>query len=432
MLVTRFKGIKMICNFLYRIGLALVLIFPLIGHAASFNRPLSLAESEHLAIINSPELRQLEANTNALAQKAIANAQLSDPELIVGPANVPTNSFSFTQDDMTMINIGLQQSFPRGHSLKVKSNQTRALAKAQQRKLQEQAALLLRSVRETWLDLYYWVEAKRIVRKNQFLYQRLLKATESNYSAGKGNQSDVLQVQVESSRLNDEVAQIEQQIGILRAQLGRWIGVEPANRFLSQRLPRWPKPPSLDFIKARLARHPLLKIDDANIEAARDDVAYANEQYKPGWMLDVGYSIRQGKMSNGKPRSDFVGAQLTVDLPIFPGNRQNRELLASAYQLEGAQLEQVIHYRDLTKELDSQYAIWRSLSKRENIYRGQLIPEAKQNAKAALLGYQNAGVDLTTVLRAYSAELTIQLEKFQVQIALLKTRAALLYLEGLA
>lgn len=420
----------MICSFLYRIGLTFLLIFPLAGHAASFT--LSLSESEHLAIMNSPELRQIEVNVRALEQEAVAKGQFSDPQLIVGAANVPTNSFSFTQDDMTMINVGLQQSFPRGSSLAIKSKQTRSLAKAQRRKLQEQAALLLRNVRETWLDLYYWIEARKVIHENRSLYQRLLKASESQYSAGKGNQSDVLQVQVELSRLNDQSAQIEQRIDILRAQLGRWIGMNEANRPLSNTLPPWQNPPPLELLERCLQQHPLIKVDAANIEAARGEVAYAKEQYKPGWMLDVGYSVRQGRMSDGQSRSNFVGAQVTVDLPIFPGNRQSRQLQASAYQLESAQLEQDIHYKDLSKELNSQYAIWRSLSRRDNLYRGQLIPESKQNSKAALLAFQNATSDLTTVLRAYSNEITIRLERLQIQIERAKTRAALLYLEGIA
>ncbi|EKE25543.1 MAG: hypothetical protein ACD_5C00125G0003 [uncultured bacterium] len=421
----------MVCNFLYRIGLILLLIYPLSSYTASIQGTLTLSESEQLAINNSPELHQIEANAHALEEEAVAKGQFSDPQLIVGAANVPTNSFSFTQDDMTMINVGLQQAFPRGRSLTAKSKQTKALAKGQQRKWQEQEAMLLRNVRETWLDLYYWIGARKVIHENRFLYKQLLKAAESQYSANKGNQSDVLQVQVELSRLNDQIAQIEQRIDVLRAQLGRWIGMDNASRSLPHILPHWPKPLPFDLMKSKLQQHPLLKVDDANIEASRAEVAYAKEQYKPGWMLDVGYSVRQGRMANGQSRSNFVGAQATVDLPIFPGNRQNRELEASFLRLEAAQLDQAAHYKDLLKELDSQYAIWRSLSKRVNLYRSQLIPEAKQNAKAATLAYQNAAIDLTTVLRAYSNELVIRLERLQIQVERTKTRAALLYLEGI-
>jgi outer membrane protein TolC len=147
-------------------------------------------------------------------------------------------------------------------------------------------------------------------------------------------------------------------------------------------------------------------------------------------MLDVGYAVRQGKMTDGQSRSNFVGAQVTVDLPFFTGNRQDRRLQASADQLVVTQLDRDIHYKDLLKELTAQYAIWQSLSKRENMYRQHLQPEAKQNSKAALLAYKNTTTDLSTVLRAYSNELTIRLEQIQIQVERAKARAALLYLEG--
>jgi outer membrane protein TolC len=290
---------------------------PLLSYAAYSNSPLSLSEAEQLAISTAPELKQLKANADSLQAQAVADGQFADPQLIVGAANVPTNSFSMNQDDMTMVQVGLQQSFAPGHSLAMKSKKTRALAKAQQEKIQEQAALLLRNVRETWLDLYYWHQAANIVRENRSLYRSLLKAAESEYSTGKGTQSDVLQIQVELSRLNDQNAQVEQRIDVLRAQLGRWIGFEAANRALSNSLPNWPNPAPASVLQARLLQHPTLKVDTANIEAARDEVDYAKEQYKPGWMLDVGYSVRQGRFPDGQPRSNFVGAQVTIDLPLF-------------------------------------------------------------------------------------------------------------------
>lgn len=412
------------------VTLIFIAVCPLLSYAINENT-LSLSEAERLAISNSPELKQYQANADSLRAQAIADGQWSDPQLIVGAANVPTNSFSFNQDDMTMVQFGLQQAFAPGHSLAMKSKKTKSLARAQQEKIQEQAAMLLRNVRETWLDLYYWQQAARIVRENRSLYRRLLKATESQYSSGKGTQSDVLQIQVEASRLNDQLAQVEQRIDISRAQLGRWIGTAAVNRSVTNSLPHWTNPISAKSLQARLMDHPLLKVDTANIEAARDEVDYAKEQYKPGWMLDVGYAVRHGRMEDGQPRSNFVGAQVTIDLPLFTGGRQDQRLRASAYQLTSVQLERDVHYKDLLKELNVQYAMWKSYSKRETLYRRQLLPEATQNSKAALLAYQNATTDLTTVLRAYSNQLTIRLERTQIQVERAKARAAILYLEGI-
>jgi outer membrane protein TolC len=349
---------------------------------------------------------------------------------------VPTNTFSFTQDDMTMIAVGLEQSFPKGHSLAIKSKQTQALAMAEQRKAQEKIATLLQNVRKTWLDLYYWERAARVIRRNRTLFTYLLKTTRSQYSVGQNNLSNVLQVQLELSRLNDQLAQIQQQIDVLRAELGRWVGQEQANRPLASSLPQWKNPPPFNTMKTCLEQHPLLKIDAANIDAAHDEVALAREQFKPGFTADVSYGIRQGNMigMNGLPRSrsDMITAQVAMDLPVFAKNRQSRRLQASTHQLEATELDQQVHYRDLLKELTAQYAIWQSLSQRENLYTQQLMPEARQNAKAALLGYRSATADLATVLRAYTNEKNIQLEALQIKIEREKVRAALLYLEGLS
>lgn len=385
-----------------------------------------------MALATSPELQSLKANNHALLQQSIADAQLPDPQLSAGAINVPTNDFSFNQEDMTMMQVGVQQQFARGHSLKMKSKQTQALAKAEQRKAHEQGIVLIRSVRENWLDLLYWTKALQILRENQAFYKEILQLTQSQYSNGKINQSDVLVVQLELSRLNDQAIQIKQQLAVLRSQLGRWIGSEQANRPMQLTMPVWPAPPSINKLKTSLKRHPLLQIDAANVNASNYEVAYSKELYQPGWLLGVSYGFRQGRMPDLRPRSDMLTAQVTMDLPFFTANRQDKQLSASFNRLNASKFDRQTHYRDLLQLLTTQYAMWQSLSARENIYKKQLIPVAKQNANVVLESYQNATSELTTVLRAYSSKLNLQLEEIQIKVDCLKARANLLYLQGVA
>lgn len=404
-----------------------IISFPIF--AINKERALTLSEAEAFALTTSPELKRFQAAGAALQQQAIADGQLTDPQLVAGIANLPTDSFSFSQDDMTMKQIGLQQTFARGRSLSMRSKQSRALALAEHRKGLEKALTLVRNVRETWLELYYWTEALRILKANRLLYKNLFKVTASQYQTGKTNQSDVLQVQLEVSKFNDQEIQIQQQISVLHAQLERWVGRE-AYRPLALSIPSWPSLPSLKRLQECLPQHPLLNIDAAAIAAAHSEVAFAAEQYKPGWMLNVGYANRQGRFADGMPRSDFVGAQVTVDLPFFPANRQDRQVRAAYNRLAAVTFDQQIHYRDLLQVLNTQYAIWNRLGAREAVYKRQLIPEARQNAKASLVAYQNTSADLNNVLRAYSNELTIQLESIQLHVERAKSRTMLLYLEG--
>lgn len=391
---------------------------------------LTLDEAEHLALTNAPELRSLHATQAALQQQAVADGQLPDPQLMVGAINVPTNTFSFTQDDMTMVQVGLQQTFLPGHSLKYKSQKTQALSIAAAKKQQAESLELLRQVRESWLDLYYWTYSKQIFDKNIAISHSLLKAVESQYSVGKTTQSDVLQVQLALSRLEDQQIQILQQVDVARADLGRWIGEDEADSSITPTLPQWLNPPPLSTLATQIQQHPLLKVDAANIDAAQDDVSYAKEQYKPAWTLEADYGIRQGEMTGGMPRSDMVTVQATIDLPFFTNKRQNKQLSASYDTLYATQMDRQTHYRDLTKTLREQYATWQRLSQREVLYQKQLTPESIQNAQAALASYTSASTDLTTVLRADSDELTAQMELLQIQIARAKARVNLLYLEG--
>ncbi len=419
---------RKVAKFTFILSVLCITIF----HASfAASTALSISEAEKIAIAIAPELERLDATSEALSQQAIADGQLPDPKLMAGAINVPVNSFSFTKDDMTMIEIGLQQTFPPGETLAIKSKQTQEKANAEKRKGLDQKAQLTRMVREIWLNLYYWTQAARVVSENQGLYRQLSKAAESQYSAGKGSQSDLLQVQVELSRLDDQAIQIQQQIDALRAQLSRYIGKDQADRPLSKSLPDWSKPPSLDAMEASLNQHPLLLVDDANIAVAQNEVNLAGEQYKPSVMVDVGYGIRQGHMScGGGRRSDMVGARLTVDLPLFTTNRQDRTLDASTHNLTAAKLDQQVHYRDLVKDLTTQHRLWHNLAQRESLYEGKLIPEVRQNSKAAMMAYQSATADLLSVLRAFSSDKTIQLEGLQIKIEKLKARAALYYLGG--
>ena len=391
--------------------------------------PLSIAETEHLALTRDPELKRLQANSEALDEQAIADGQLEDPKLIVGAINVPTNTFSFTQDDMTMMQVGVQQSFPSGNSLLFKSEKTKALGEAEHRQTCNQSLLLLRDVRHTWLDLYYWENAKRVTRENKNLFSYLVKEAKSLYSVGKTNQTDLLQAQVELTKIDDQDAQITQKIAELRAKLGRWIGREQANRPLPSVLPNWSSPPSLANLKIHLQQHPLLRSDAAKIQAGRFEVAFSQEQYKPGVMVDVGYGVRQGRMTDGRRRSDMATAQVTIDLPIFTSQRQSKRLQASTLQLTAVEMEQEVHYLDLMEALNTQYASWQNYTHRIALFKQHLIPEARLNAKAALTAFQSATTDIIPVVRANMVKLEIELQELQLGIEQKKARADLLYLE---
>lgn len=392
---------------------------------------LTLPEVEQMALHSSPEISQLENKANSLREKAVAAGQLADPKLQAGIINIPTDSFSFTQENMTQILVGVSQSFPKGRSLSIKSRQVELLSLAEEYKSQNISAEILKTVRNEWVDIYYWCQAAKIIEENRVIFEHLVKVTESMLATGKNYQHDVFHAKLELSQIENRIIIIAEELRTTRVQLARWIGECMANKAAPIRLPEWPSLLNEKVLVQCICQHPQLKADAANTEANFQGVKLAEQQYKSGWTLAINYSFREGNnpVMGGK-RSDFIGAQVSLDLPIFTTNRQDKEVAASLDTLNADKDTEVSDLRKLVSEVEQNYVLWRKLSKQIELYQQQLIPEAEQYAKSSLIAYQNDQADFLTVIRAYVSKLNIQLENLKIQVDHNKTRIALLYLEG--
>ncbi len=405
------------------------ILLPGIGFAA-INRPTTLPQAERAALANAPELKALQAKSNAFNQSAVAANQFSDPELMLGAMNVPVDTFDFSQEPMTQIQIGLAQSFPKGRSLHYRSLQQRDLSKVEYEKKLAMHSQILRNVRNSWLELYYWTQTKDIVLAQKKVFKHLVKVTESLLANNKTQQKDVIRAQLELAELNNQLIDINQQLDTTRAQLARWVGPQLAKRSDPQKLPHWKRPPNLSQLTQIIQHHPNLRTEQALIAANHAGVQLAEQQYMPGFTVGVAYGIRQGRNINDSRRADFLTAQLNIDLPIFPRNRQNKTLKASEDNLVASQESRMSQYNELREALKTQYAIWQQQGKSATLYKRHLIPEAKQYAEATLTAYQNTQTDFPTLARAYVHELDIKLAGLKTTVNRDKARINLLYLQG--
>ena len=74
------------------------------------------------AIRVSPKIKLLRSKMNVAISKIEQGTNLPDPMLTFGLVNMPTNSFSFTQEPMTGKVIGITQAFPFPGGLGTKSD----------------------------------------------------------------------------------------------------------------------------------------------------------------------------------------------------------------------------------------------------------------------------------------------------------------------
>lgn len=410
---------------LSRKGILVLLLLPAFSWAAD---SLTLSEAEIYGVANAPEIHQLQQQSQAFKETAIADKALPDPKMSLGVANLPTDTFSFTQENMTQVQIGLMESFPKGKSLSIRSEQDLIRSASSKQEAQLMQLAVLKSIRTQWLSLFYWQKALSIYQKEEKLFEQLVKTTQAHLENNRLQQKDAVRAQLELSQLQQQILDAKQQIAMLHGQLSRWLTMQ--HKAFSMDLPQWGPPPTLSALETALKTHPQLRVDQLQSEVSQKGISLAEQQYKPGITAGIVYGLRQGDDSMGDARSDFVGAQVSFDLPFFTGNLQDPQLAASKESYLAMQDKAQADYQQLQSTLQTTYAQWEYLQSQQALYETHLLREASMYAKATEVAYQNKQTDFPTLVRAYLQDYQTQLASVKTEISRLTVQADLMYLQG--
>ena len=369
--------------------------------------------------------------TKSLAERSVADGQLMDPKLQIGLANMPTDSFDFNQENMTQFKVGIVQQFPSGNTLDLRQQKTLKQSELMMLKIADRKLTIAKDVRLTYLEIYYWEQAKRTILENKKLFTQLVDIVRSLFSVGRNNQQDLIRSQLELSRLDDRIAKITQKVNVQRSRLSRWVGSENSRKPLSAELPELPAlalelEDDFQILSQRFLSHPRIREIDKNMEVSRKDIDLAREKYKPGWALNVSYGYRDDA-PNGLERSDFVSAGVSMDLPLFTRNRQDKTLLSREHQYQALKDKRIELIRQLVAELQQQMVNEEQLMERQRLYVDLLLPQAKQQMQASLLAYQSDQGSFADVMRAYIDDLNASLDQHRISVDLQQARARIQY-----
>lgn len=403
---------------------ALIMInLPCVAHA------LSLQQAEQLALESDPLIMSHKASSRSYDAQSVANGTLPDPKLRLGMFNVPLDSFSTTEDPSTQLRVGIQQEFPRGDTTGLKQQQSKWLAQAAMELAEDEQLQLLMNVREAYLNLFYEIQAKGVVNESRQLFLNLVRITEDQYAAGRANQQDVIHADLELSRLDDRATKIQGNEDEFRAQLAQWVG-DIAWQDIDSDFPVLPDVPDNQDINQLLTQHPAIMAETSRVEASRKMIEVTRQDYKPGIGAFVEYRKRFGENIDGSDRSDMMAAMVTVDIPLFTENRQDKNVAAHEENANVARYSRDDKLRVLKRKLDKDRAIYKRLGERELIYKNKLVNSATSNAEASLNAYQSGVTEFTTLMRARITELDVRLDNLRIKVDRLRAQARLLYVTG--
>jgi outer membrane protein TolC len=388
------------CALLASVGVVLFLALYSAGLLAD-EPELTLQQSVELALSGNPGIAEIKARAEAMAAIPAQEGALPDPTLNLDMLNVPTRSFDLRKEDMTMIEVGLSQTipFPGKLALKEKAAEEEALAAASS--VEDARLRLARDAKKAWWSLFYYDRALTVAGEAEQFFLQLIEVAQSKYRVGQGAQQDVLMAQLELSKLKDEKLELTGMRHTGNIQLNVLLNRKPG---MSARIPQQAeiKLPWLDYAALQeqaMRSSPLAARHENMLNAARAKVELAKKDYYPDLTLGGGYAFRQNA-PNGDVRSDFLSVRLSVNLPIYAGQKQAKAVDQRQSELLQEQYSAQDEHNKLHGEIAAKSAEYLHAKDKLSLYEHEIIPQAEQTVRSLMAGYQVSKAAFSDLLRA--------------------------------
>ncbi|MGD8383207.1 MAG: TolC family protein [Syntrophobacterales bacterium] len=394
-------------------GLGLVVCKPLMAQAP-VNAPQPLVELIEEGLVQNKEIQSLAARVQSLEEEISFAGSLEDLRLGFGVLNLPTDSWEFDEEPMTQKTVFLAQKFPWFGKLSLRSQRQALVASEQQAMLEAKKLELVRKIAIAYYELGFVVTNAGINERLTDMVTQLLKVAETRYASGEGLQQDVLQAQVELSKLIDEKIVLEKRSRTLRDQINELLNRE---QFMSIKPLIDLEYPEVELnfqdlkdLKERsLANSPWLRLRQAKVAQSEVEIKLAKKEYWPDMDFKVAYGQRDEDFT-GRNLPDFFSATVTLNLPVWAKSRQNKKLAASKKSHDAA----IKSYRNLAESLPYQVNVLateiKNTQKNYRLYVDALLVQSEQWARSSLAAYEVGKVEFNTMVNAQILLLRAELQ----------------------
>jgi outer membrane protein TolC len=386
----------------------LALLISLLSAAAAAQSPLlTFEDALRRATEQAPALRAQEAVASAARERAVAAAQLPDPVLRVGVANLPIDGadrFSLTRDFMTMRNIGIAREFTREDKRRARAAGFEAEAGVALAQRDERQATLRQATALAWFERFDLERLHDLLTRQHEQNRLAVDAAEAAYRGGRSSLADVLAARTELAMHGDRMAGVEARIAQSQAMLERYVGADAAQWALGERPDvRSPARPNVPIDAT-----PMLATLSRDIARAEADVAAARSERHADWSAELMFSQR------GPQYSNMVSVTLSVPLTTSSADRQDREVAARMAALDRTRTEQEEARREQHARRAALEVEWRAALERGARLDRELLPLAEERTRLALLAYRAGNGTLAALFEARRAELGARIDRLQL------------------
>jgi outer membrane protein TolC len=371
----------------------------------------SLEDYIQVALENNPELKTYKLQIDALEKKIKQISTPSDPMLMLGIVNLPTN-FSFKSDMMTMKEISISQMlmYPEKYSLmRGMGEKDYEIAKEiyRSKKLE-----LIANVKMLYFEIYYMTKAIEITQRAIDLLKDFAKITSTRFATGQGIQQDVIKAQVELSKMTDELIRMETERKNLIARFNALLFRKPADSVYI--------PTELKFIEfskgydelERLAfeHNPMIVAMKKMVEKDKVMNQFARSELLPDFEIKFSYGQRSAIEPTGMKALDMLSFSVGVNIPIFFWRKQNLKIQETQIVISQSESKLLAMKNEVSRMIQETLNKIEENVKLLDLYKNGLIPQATHNLNIGLVGYQVGKIDFMTLVDNF-----MSLYNYQIQ-----------------
>ena len=361
---------------------------------------------------NNPQIAAARQGWEAAKQIPSQVSTLPDPQFTAQQVNVgsPRPFAGYTNSDFAYFGLGVSQDFPYPGKLGLRGEMAKRDADVVQQQYESVRRSVLAGIKSAYFQLSYLSKTLEILESDGELLQQVENAADARYRSGMGNQHDLLQAQLERTKLLREINTHHLEVARMQAQIKHLLNrsqsspdIEPAE------LPETSLAYTFDELLSKT------KDENSEISGARKmvekqslQVDLARKDFYPDFSLQYMWQRTDPVQFRA-----YYMLSFTARVPIYRNRKQRPELAQAEADLNRSRSEVEVQTQQAAFELQTAYETAQKTAELLKIYREGLLPQARAEFEAGVAAYQNNRQDFQGLLTSFLDLLQLDEEYWQ-------------------
>ena len=362
--------------------------------------PVKLTELLAEAERSNPQIQAARHAWDSTKQVPTQVSTLPDPQFVLQQVSVgsPRPFAGYTNSDFAYVGLGISQDLPYPGKLRLRGEIAKKDAEVTQQRYESVRRTVLAAVKMAYFQLGYLAKRQTILGGDGQLLQQVEQAAEARFRNGMGTQQEVLQAQLERTKLLREITTNQLEAGKVQAEIKQLLNRQQSSPDIeTTELSDTTVAYTYDqLLAAAKMNNPEIAGAQKMVEKQGLQVDLTKKDFYPDFNLQYMWQRTDPTQFRA-----YYSVTLGVRIPIYRGRRQQPELA----QAEADQSQAKSDFETQTQQtaflLRQQFLSAENSEELLKIYREGLMPQARAELQAGMAAYQSNRQDFQALLASF-------------------------------